>query len=108
MSVCHHVTASGSPDTWLCLSMCSQVALTTFAVYVMVDENNILDAEKAFVSLSLFNILRFPLNMLPQVISSLVQVGPPPPLLFCFSSTLNVCFVSGECLPEANPKLPES
>ncbi|KAG7506621.1 canalicular multispecific organic anion transporter 2 isoform X1 [Solea senegalensis] len=51
------------------------VALTTFAVYVYVDENNILDAEKAFVSLSLFNILRFPLNMLPQVISSLVQTS---------------------------------
>lgn len=55
--------------------MCFQVALTTFAVYVTVDEKNILDAETAFVSISLFNILRFPLNMLPQVISSLVQVG---------------------------------
>lgn len=51
-----------------------QVALTTFAVYVSVDENNILDAEKAFVSLSLFNILKFPLNMLPQVISNIAQV----------------------------------
>uniref|UniRef100_A0A4W4EQU7 ATP-binding cassette, sub-family C (CFTR/MRP), member 3 n=1 Tax=Electrophorus electricus TaxID=8005 RepID=A0A4W4EQU7_ELEEL len=51
------------------------VALTTFAVYVSVDENNVLDAEKAFVSLSLFNILRFPLNMLPQVITSLVQAN---------------------------------
>nr|XP_040031715.1 ATP-binding cassette sub-family C member 3 isoform X1 [Gasterosteus aculeatus aculeatus] len=51
------------------------VALTTFAVYVSVDENNVLDAERAFVSLSLFNILRFPLNMLPQVISSLVQAS---------------------------------
>uniref|UniRef100_A0A7N8YLG0 ATP-binding cassette, sub-family C (CFTR/MRP), member 3 n=1 Tax=Mastacembelus armatus TaxID=205130 RepID=A0A7N8YLG0_9TELE len=51
------------------------VALTTFAVYVTVDENNVLDAEKAFVSLSLFNILRFPLNMLPQVISSIVQTS---------------------------------
>ncbi|KAL0984010.1 hypothetical protein UPYG_G00135860 [Umbra pygmaea] len=51
------------------------VALTSFAVYVTVDENNILDAEKAFVSLSLFNILRFPINMLPQVISSVVQAS---------------------------------
>ncbi|XP_069605222.1 ATP-binding cassette sub-family C member 3 isoform X1 [Ranitomeya imitator] len=51
------------------------VALTTFAVYVSVDEKNILDAEKAFVSLSLFNILRFPLTMLPQVISNLVQAS---------------------------------
>ncbi|NXW59282.1 MRP3 protein, partial [Eurystomus gularis] len=51
------------------------VALTTFAVYVSVDEKNILDAEKAFVSLSLFNILKFPLSMLPQVISNIVQTS---------------------------------
>ncbi|XP_052772990.1 multidrug resistance-associated protein 1-like isoform X2 [Mya arenaria] len=50
------------------------VCLVTFAVYVLVDSSHILDAEKAFVSLSLFNILRFPLSMLPQVISSVVQV----------------------------------
>ncbi|XP_035389254.1 canalicular multispecific organic anion transporter 2 isoform X3 [Electrophorus electricus] len=50
------------------------VALTTFAVYVSVDENNVLDAEKAFVSLSLFNILRFPLNMLPQANVSLKRI----------------------------------
>lgn len=52
-----------------------QVALSTFTVYVLIDENNVLDAQKAFVSLALFNILRFPLNMLPMVISSMVQVS---------------------------------
>lgn len=51
-----------------------QVALSTFAVYVKIDENNVLDAQKAFVSLALFNILRFPLNILPMVISSIVEV----------------------------------
>uniref|UniRef100_A0A8C3M273 Canalicular multispecific organic anion transporter 2 n=1 Tax=Chrysolophus pictus TaxID=9089 RepID=A0A8C3M273_CHRPC len=51
------------------------VALTTFAVYVLVDEKNTLDAEKAFVSLSLFNILKFPLTMLPQVISNIAQTS---------------------------------
>lgn len=50
------------------------MALSTFAVYVTIDENNVLDAQKAFVSLALFNILRFPLNILPMVISSIVQV----------------------------------
>ena len=54
------------------------MALSTFAVYVTVDENNILDAQKAFVSLALFNILRFPLNILPMVISSIVQVQARP------------------------------
>nr|XP_033816968.1 canalicular multispecific organic anion transporter 2 isoform X2 [Geotrypetes seraphini] len=52
-----------------------QVAMTTFAVYVTVDEANVLDAEKAFVSLSLFNILRFPLSMFPQVISNIVEAS---------------------------------
>ncbi|NWX84061.1 MRP3 protein, partial [Nothoprocta pentlandii] len=64
-----------SVSTFAWVSAPFLVALTTFAVYVSVDENNILDAEKAFVSLSLFNILRFPLNMLPQVISNIAQTS---------------------------------
>ncbi|KRF85617.1 multidrug resistance-associated protein 1 isoform X4 [Drosophila virilis] len=49
------------------------VSLVTFATYVLIDENNVLDAKKTFVSLSLFNILRFPLTMLPMLITNLVQ-----------------------------------
>uniref|UniRef100_A0A8D0QXR5 Multidrug resistance-associated protein 1 n=1 Tax=Sus scrofa TaxID=9823 RepID=A0A8D0QXR5_PIG len=59
--------------TWVCTPFL--VALCTFAVYVTIDKNNILDAQKAFVSLALFNILRFPLNILPMVISSIVQAS---------------------------------
>uniref|UniRef100_G1PKB7 Multidrug resistance-associated protein 1 n=1 Tax=Myotis lucifugus TaxID=59463 RepID=G1PKB7_MYOLU len=59
--------------TWVCTPFL--VALCTFAVYVTIDEKNILDAQKAFVSLALFNILRFPLNILPMVISSIVQAS---------------------------------
>ncbi|KTF80931.1 hypothetical protein cypCar_00017706, partial [Cyprinus carpio] len=62
-----------STFTWVCAPFL--VALSTFAVYVLVDDHNILDAQKAFVSLALFNILRFPLNMLPMVISSMVQAS---------------------------------
>ncbi|XP_065528068.1 ATP-binding cassette sub-family C member 2 isoform X2 [Lathamus discolor] len=51
------------------------VSLASFAVYVLVDENNILDAEKAFTAISLFNVLRFPMTMLPLVLSSLVQTS---------------------------------
>uniref|UniRef100_A0A673LTC3 Canalicular multispecific organic anion transporter 1-like n=1 Tax=Sinocyclocheilus rhinocerous TaxID=307959 RepID=A0A673LTC3_9TELE len=51
------------------------VSLATFAVFVSVSPNNILDAEKAFTSISLFNILRFPLAMLPQLISIMVQTA---------------------------------
>uniref|UniRef100_A0A8C1VGF1 ATP-binding cassette, sub-family C (CFTR/MRP), member 2 n=1 Tax=Cyprinus carpio TaxID=7962 RepID=A0A8C1VGF1_CYPCA len=49
------------------------VSLATFAVFLSVSPDNILDAEKAFTSISLFNILRFPLAMLPQLISTMVQ-----------------------------------
>ncbi|XP_068452238.1 multidrug resistance-associated protein 1 isoform X2 [Clinocottus analis] len=62
-----------SSFTWICAPFL--VALSTFTVYVLVDERNVLDAQKAFVSLALFNILRFPLNMLPMVISSMVQAS---------------------------------
>ncbi|KAM9346446.1 multidrug resistance-associated protein 1 [Symphorus nematophorus] len=62
-----------STFTWVCAPFL--VALSTFAVYVLIDEHNVLDAQKAFVSLALFNILRFPLNMLPMVISSMVQAS---------------------------------
>ncbi|KAK9963932.1 hypothetical protein ABG768_005147 [Culter alburnus] len=51
------------------------VSLATFAVFVAVDSDNVLDAGKAFTSISLFNILRFPLAMLPQLISSMVQTN---------------------------------
>ncbi|KAM7151629.1 multidrug resistance-associated protein 1 isoform 3-T3 [Macrochelys suwanniensis] len=65
--------AAVSTFTWVCAPFL--VALSTFAVYVLVDKDNVLDAQKAFVSLALFNILRFPLNILPMVISSMVQAS---------------------------------
>ncbi|XP_021964848.1 multidrug resistance-associated protein 1 isoform X1 [Folsomia candida] len=49
------------------------VSLSTFAVYVLTDETHNLNAEKTFVSLSLFNILRMPMTMLPAVIAIMIQ-----------------------------------
>ena len=46
------------------------VALASFTTYVLIDENNILDANTAFVSLTLFNLLRIPLNILPMLVSN--------------------------------------
>ncbi|XP_064490246.1 multidrug resistance-associated protein 1-like [Ornithodoros turicata] len=45
------------------------VAIASFAVFVMLDPLNVLDANKAFVSLSLFNILRVPMAFLPMLIT---------------------------------------
>ncbi|KAG5443091.1 Multidrug resistance-associated protein 1 [Clonorchis sinensis] len=49
------------------------VGLSSFGVYIFLSEGGVLDAQKAFVSTSLFNILRFPLFMFPMVTSNLVQ-----------------------------------
>ena len=62
---------AGTSFIWSCAPFL--VSLVTFATYVLIDENNVLDSEKAFVSLSLFNILRFPLSMLPMMITMVVQ-----------------------------------
>lgn len=47
------------------------VALATFACYVSM--GNTLDVANALTSLALFDILRFPLFMLPQVVNNLVE-----------------------------------
>ncbi|KAK8748976.1 hypothetical protein OTU49_015623, partial [Cherax quadricarinatus] len=57
--------------TWTCTPFL--VSLVTFATYVNISEENILDAKTAFVSLTLFNLLRFPIVMLPMLISNIVQ-----------------------------------
>ncbi|XP_059143338.1 multidrug resistance-associated protein 1-like [Physella acuta] len=56
---------------WTCAPF--MVTLATFATYVQVSDSHYLDANKAFVALSLFNILRFPINLLPMMVSFIVQ-----------------------------------
>ncbi|XP_029344396.1 multidrug resistance-associated protein 1 isoform X2 [Acyrthosiphon pisum] len=57
---------------WTCAPLL--VSLLTYAVYLS-DDSHILDAETAFVSLSLFYLLRYPLSLLPMVVSNLVQTS---------------------------------
>merc|ERR1711991_1102723 len=47
------------------------VALSTFALYI--SDGTELDVATALTALSLFDILRFPLFMLPQVINNIVE-----------------------------------
>ncbi|GMH87232.1 hypothetical protein TrST_g6248 [Triparma strigata] len=49
------------------------VAVSTFTAYVV--SGNVLDVETALTSLALFEILRFPLFMLPNVINNLVEAS---------------------------------
>ena len=51
------------------------VSFVSFGIYVLIDSNNVLTAEKAFVSLALFEILRFPVSMIPQFLNHLILVS---------------------------------
>ncbi len=73
------------------------VAVATFAAYVA--SGRILDVETALTSLALFEILRFPLFMLPQVINNLVEAN--------VSLTRIESFLSSDD-QEPVPKLPAS
>ena len=50
--------------------------MAIFATYVFVDPvNNVLDAEKIFVTLALINVLGFPMTLLPLGVSNIIQVS---------------------------------
>uniref|UniRef100_A0A3Q4I0M6 ABC-type glutathione-S-conjugate transporter n=1 Tax=Neolamprologus brichardi TaxID=32507 RepID=A0A3Q4I0M6_NEOBR len=49
------------------------IAFSMFGVYVMLDDKNVLDAQKVFVSMALINILKTPLSQLPFAISTTLQ-----------------------------------
>uniref|UniRef100_A0A8D2NGS6 ABC-type glutathione-S-conjugate transporter n=1 Tax=Zonotrichia albicollis TaxID=44394 RepID=A0A8D2NGS6_ZONAL len=63
----------------LCLSFAPfQITFVMFAVYTLVDNTHVLDAEKAFVSLTLINILNTAHSFLPFSINAAVQVNCRP------------------------------
>ncbi|KAK9886059.1 hypothetical protein WA026_014841 [Henosepilachna vigintioctopunctata] len=62
---------AGTSFIWNCAPVL--VSLVSFGTYVMMDEKNVLDASTAFVSISLFNLLQFPLSMLPMMLSNIIQ-----------------------------------
>ncbi|CAF3803663.1 unnamed protein product [Adineta steineri] len=51
------------------------VCIVTFATYVLSSDENVLTAQKAFVSLALFNLLRFPLVVFPSIITSIIDAN---------------------------------
>ncbi|XP_047482074.1 ATP-binding cassette sub-family C member 3-like [Penaeus chinensis] len=51
------------------------VALATFTTFLLASPENVLDAKKAFVSISLFNLMRLPLIQLPNTISQVIQAN---------------------------------
>ncbi len=56
------------------ISILCQIAFAMFGVYVLIDDKNVLDAQKIFVSMALINILKTPLSQLPFAMSTTMQV----------------------------------
>lgn len=57
---------------WLCSPFL--VSIVTFVTYIYTGDDHILTAEKAFVCLTLFDIIKIPLSMLPLTIAQITQV----------------------------------
>nr|XP_045598881.1 multidrug resistance-associated protein 1-like [Procambarus clarkii] len=51
------------------------IAMTTFMTYLLISVENVLDVETAFVSIVLFNLIRMPINQLPNLIAQLIQAS---------------------------------
>ncbi|XP_063222702.1 multidrug resistance-associated protein 1-like [Bacillus rossius redtenbacheri] len=58
---------------WTCAPLL--VSLLTFTTYVLMDENNELDPQTAFVSVSLFNLIRAPLAIIPIMVANIIQAN---------------------------------
>ncbi|XP_063223005.1 ATP-binding cassette sub-family C member 3-like [Bacillus rossius redtenbacheri] len=64
---------AGTSFIWTCAPL--MVSLMTFMTYIFLDSNNVLDSQKAFVSLTLFNLMRGPLAIIPMLITTMIQAG---------------------------------
>lgn len=80
------------------------VATASFVTYILMDENNNLDASIAFVSLTLFNIIRMPLVFLPQTITSLIQTNVSMARIrkFLLKDELDESQITHEPIPSKN------
>ncbi|XP_042861563.1 multidrug resistance-associated protein 1-like isoform X1 [Penaeus japonicus] len=64
---------AGTSFIWTCTPFL--VTFVMFATYVLTDPTHILTAEKIFTSITLLNILRMPMTMLPFLIVAAVQAN---------------------------------
>lgn len=49
------------------------VSLATFTTFLLVSTDNVLNAELAFVSIALFNIMKIPIIQMPSVVAQIIQ-----------------------------------
>ncbi|XP_018335871.1 multidrug resistance-associated protein 1-like isoform X2 [Agrilus planipennis] len=67
------------------------VSLSSFGTFVLLDKKNVLDVETVFVSLSLFNVLHYPLNMFPTLITQMTQTVVSIKRINKFMNTPELC-----------------
>uniref|UniRef100_A0A8C7C9T1 ABC-type glutathione-S-conjugate transporter n=1 Tax=Oncorhynchus kisutch TaxID=8019 RepID=A0A8C7C9T1_ONCKI len=72
------------------------IAFAMFGVYVLIDDKNVLDAQKVFVSMALINILKTPLSQLPFAMSTTMQVKYNCIFSMVPLSSLSIFFSDGE------------
>ena len=70
-TTCEASSLAASLTRWRCAPVPVLVSLSSFAAYTLMGEE--LTPAKAFTSLALFNILRFPMAVLPSIISQCVE-----------------------------------
>lgn len=51
--------------------------MLTFTLYLLVDETHTLTPQRAFVAFALFDIMRFPMSLLPLLIAYVAEVLQP-------------------------------
>lgn len=73
LKVLRNIAFLNAVSTFFWTSAPFLVCLATFMAYILSDNTNYLDAQKAFVSLSLFKLLSFPINLLPMMVSYIIQ-----------------------------------
>uniref|UniRef100_A0A8C5WVV7 ABC-type glutathione-S-conjugate transporter n=1 Tax=Laticauda laticaudata TaxID=8630 RepID=A0A8C5WVV7_LATLA len=84
------------------------ISFIIFAVYTLSDKTNVLDAKKAFVSLSLVNILNTAHSFLPFSINAVVQVSCfDPNCIIVTNGTFSWCRESSPCLNRMNLTVPQ-
>lgn len=59
---------------WMCAPF--MITIVSFGSFILLNDSDKFTPNVVFVSLSLFNILRFPLTVLPNIISALIAVSP--------------------------------
>ena len=74
------------------LLYCLQVGLATFAVYIFTKDDHRIDAQTAFVAITLFNILRFAVLVAPIMVMELVKVKTTYFIFFPFVSFFILSF----------------